>query len=840
MLGCSSGNQVPGTPDIPRERTSDTLTSHEILGLWQGTINPDTKTIEVTQLRGAEFHINALPFLEPPPFVYLTIESFKWNGNIIDANIGLTHPFLGLDQFSGFDVCGVFITNGSKSGFSDPDLVMAGTGDTRLTNADGITRWWNPSEFPVNLGTMFSYNDGLLGTPDAVAHFNPTLNGYKYYCDDLTENDPLTMVTQENRGVFRAGQKNVRHYKIELGAGLIFNYAIDASWQFPTGTAPWTVPDDFPPGANRSEAWNISVSELNNTLWNDGESSGGELSLLVDVYDWNNPELNNVRVESPGNFPMTESSTPVGGGEGYSTYRIDITDATPGGSAIDLLISIESDETGYGGLLPGKPVTSYFTHMVKVSGEEPGITGWARTWGAGNQDRGYGVATDSKGNIYVGGNYYSNVDFDPGEGVDIQPSPGNRASFFSKFDKDGNYQWARTWGGGVSFGGGVTDIAVDKDDNILLSGWFYGTPDFDPGDGEDFHTCNGDGADCYVSKFDSDGNFLWARTWGGDDWLDDSALGIDSDSSGNVYVGGGFRGSCDFDPGPEEDIHDAWDGYRDCFLVKYTPGGDYEWGVNFGGHLDDHGFGVSVDKKDDIYFTGRFYGDCDFDPGIGEDWKNYQSDGNMFLTKFDSDGNYIRAKTFGSGDAFRIAFDSYNNAYVSGGFGGTSQFDTDGGMGERVAHGSRDAFLNVYDEDGSWLWVITWDSIAPEDTTSGYIGYHVDIDDNDNIYYTAHFTGTADLDPDPIGVDEHVAVNYRDVFVSKFDHLGNHIWSRTFGGETTDDGAGVAYDEVNDKLYVTGWFGETVNFSPGPEEDNHISNGSLDVFLIQYKPDGTW
>jgi hypothetical protein len=271
-------------------------------------------------------------------------------------------------MFTGFDVCGILISNGSISGFDDPALVMAGDGDTRLLNPDGYSRWWNPAEFPVNDGTIFSYTDGLLGTPDSVAEYNSTLNAYKYFCDDLGADDPLDEIAIDSRGVFSAGNKNIRHYSIEIGGdGLVFNYAVDANWQFPQGTPPYTVPDDFGPGANRPEAWNISVTELSNTLWNDGVASGGGLSLSIDVYDHFNAGMNIVHVESPGNFDSVVSTTPTGGGEGYSTYEVDITDATPSYGSIDLLITIGCEKTGYDGLLPGVVQAGYFTYSASVT-----------------------------------------------------------------------------------------------------------------------------------------------------------------------------------------------------------------------------------------------------------------------------------------------------------------------------------------------------------------------------------------------------------------------------------------------------------------------------------------
>ena len=152
-------------------------------------------SIDIIDHRDADLHLNALKFLEPPMLVYLTLESPpQFNGNILDVDIGLRNPYLGLDQFTGFDVCGIIFTLGSQTGFSDPDIVMAGDGDTRLLNADGYTRWWNPVEFPHG-NTIFSYTEGMLGTPSGSAEFNCSINGYKYFADGLEPDDPLAVVS---------------------------------------------------------------------------------------------------------------------------------------------------------------------------------------------------------------------------------------------------------------------------------------------------------------------------------------------------------------------------------------------------------------------------------------------------------------------------------------------------------------------------------------------------------------------------------------------------------------------------------------------------------------------
>ena len=369
LLGCSSGGGDILQPEVKAEVNA---ASHHNWGVWEFTACPEEGTLDAAQLRTGNMHLNALQFLEPPALVYLTLDSVEFIGDVIECDIGLRHPFLGLDEFTGFDVSGILITNGSVSGFEDPNLVMAGDGDTRLLNPDGYTRWWNPSEFPYD-GTMFGYKDGMLGTPDVIGHYNSTLNAYKFFCDDLDADDPVGNLGATNRCVFTAGQKNVRHYSIEMGDdGLVFNYAVDASWKSPTGDPPWEVPGSFDEDANKPEAWHVSVTEFENTLWNDGVASGGDLRLQIMVWDHYDAEDSIAKLESPGNFPAMSESVPYMGGSGYAAYGFQIYGVTPAEDEIEILVQVESNSYGYQGLLPGEMVTAYLIYSAEVSGTNPG------------------------------------------------------------------------------------------------------------------------------------------------------------------------------------------------------------------------------------------------------------------------------------------------------------------------------------------------------------------------------------------------------------------------------------------------------------------------------------
>ena len=362
--GSASGSSPlspPLTSSEVGDRAGETAPNHALLGLYTCRVDPLAQKLEMVPLREAMFHLNALRFVEPPPPLRILLSNLVIESGKVDVDVQFVHPFPGLDQYTGFDVCGIVITSGSISGFSDPDLVVAGEGDTRLTNPDGLSRWWNPREFPYNEDVkMWGYINGVKGLPDEIGHFTATLNGYKYHADGLSVYDDLTALDPQMRGAFSAGAGHTRHYTIELDAGMVFNYAIDACW-FPPEGQPIEVPDSFSPSANREEPYLILTDVTDNTLWYDPStgSGGGELGLDVHCYDWFDAWKLTVRVESPGVFNPVADGVPTGGGDVFSTYHVDISDPMlTSNEPVTVWVSAEAD-WDYQGLLPGKLTAAY-------------------------------------------------------------------------------------------------------------------------------------------------------------------------------------------------------------------------------------------------------------------------------------------------------------------------------------------------------------------------------------------------------------------------------------------------------------------------------------------------
>jgi hypothetical protein len=455
--------------------------------------------------------------------------------------------------------------------------------------------------------------------------------------------------------------------------------------------------------------------------------------------------------------------------------------------------------------------------------------------------------------------------------------------------------WARTWGGlWVDYGYSVT---VGSSGDEYVCGFFWDTIDFDPGYGADNHTSSGN-EDAFLSKFDSFGNFVWVRTWGGTG--NDRAYCVAVDGSGNVYVTGIFEGTVDFDPGAGTDTRSS-NGDLDVFISRFDPSGNFAWARTWGGADADEGTGVAVANSEGICVTGYFSGTVDFDPGAAKDDHTSNGGGDVFLSAFDPLGNFKWARTWG-GTSFELghwlATDSSGSIYVTGYFGDTVDFDPSTDTDYHTASLCGD-FLSKFDLTGTFLWARTWGGdglgeaigIAVDGSGNVYVtgyfegsvdfdpgagvdnhtsvenslspflssfdpsgnfnwavtwggadwaeGLGVDADGLGNIYVTGDFSGTADFDPGA-GIDNHKAHGFvEDVFLSKFDQSGNFMWARTWGGLGSDYGNSVAAAASGD-VYVTGSYQKTADFDPGAGTDNHTAEYLDDVFLSKFPPDGNW
>ena len=409
---------------------------------------------------------------------------------------------------------------------------------------------------------------------------------------------------------------------------------------------------------------------------------------------------------------------------------------------------------------------------------------------------------DGSGNVYTTGNFMDIVDFDHEPGTAELTSAGNPDVFISKLDSSGNYVWAKRIGGTDSDNG--RSIAVDNGGNVYTAGEFSDTVDFDPGPGTADLTSAGS-YDIFVSKKESRGNYIWAKRLGGASSIE--CHGMTVDTGGNVYTTGFFKGTADFDPGPGSANLTSL-GNDNIFVSKLDSNGDYVWAVAMGGVSGDyHGHGIAVDVSGNVYTTGLFEGTTDFDPGPGTAELTPVGKSDIYVSKLDSNGNYVWAKRLGgtSSDQGRgIALDAIGDVYTTGLFGGVADFDPGAGTANLTSAGSSDIYVSKLDSSGNYVWAKRIGGTGIMNMAS-----EIAVDGSGNALTTGAFSDTVDFDPGP-GTAELTSSGSVDVFVSK---LGTPVVGTPVVG-TAANGSGDGGDEAfsEKKTIQTDFTGGTYSF----------------------------
>ncbi len=392
------------------------------------------------------------------------------------------------------------------------------------------------------------------------------------------------------------------------------------------------------------------------------------------------------------------------------------------------------------------------------------------------------------------------------------------------------YFWTKTMGG--SSNDYAQSVTVDSSGNLYVTGYFYGTADFDPGEGTDNHTSAG-GYDIFLTRINADGSYGWTKTMGGSNF--DYGNSVTLDGSGNLYVTGYFSGTADFAPRDGTDDHTSAGGY-DIFLTRITTDGSYVWTRTMGGPSSDIGNSVTVDGSGDLYVAGYFNGTVDFDPGEGTEYHTSAAGSqDIFLTRIDADGSYGWTRTMGGTGSDRsnsVTVDSSGNLYVTGYFNGTVDFDPGEGTDFQTSAGGNDIFLTMIDTDGTYGWTGTVGGSGSDS------GNSVTLDGSGNLYVTGHFNGAVDFDPGE-GTDFQTSAGGNDIFLTRINAVGTYGWTMTMGGSSNDYSNSVAVDGSGN-LYVAGYFNGAADFDPGEGTDNHTSAGSIDIFLTRINADGSY
>jgi hypothetical protein len=884
LCGCSGSNN-PGNPVVPSEsgiNASPALSENNaypsnryMLGLWDFHVDPTSQTVTGSQMRTADMHLNLVRLLEQACADCLTFSNadFSVPGQL-SIDMTVKHPFQNELIFTAFDLRGIFITDMSESWLTPfawgDDLPL-------LVNADGYTWLFNEVSYPFN--------------PDEPAMFNYYPGVFSYGEKRSGQLNAFVAYGKENpRRMFLPGTQETRTLAIILPGGPFdFGYAVDASWELPSVNPVTNPVDDFPTSANCNEAYKINISI------GDGLSThtGSKALIKVEVFDhqgfdtidyttndsnelvpsilaflkntggfdiWNlipyyNDHFNFSTATGEDSFLFTAvMNIDYNVEEGYYPLEILVRDNIPDPNLetqsayqiIPVYIPEVTDSLpvaeGMAYPIPqtiGVPVGFYDNGSYDPDGGS--IVKWEWDWNVDGTFDGEGNPAYHTFNTL--GTYYVNLRVTDDEGstrtlfepleVTIKEGPG----------------WARTWGSENS--DQAWAVTTDDEGNIYVGGPFQGTTDFDPSPLEAIRTLYPSpqgGDDSYISKFDSEGNFIWVRTMGGD--YDDLISAITIDDLGNLIVVGDFWLDLTFEGDPSSQVFNA-EGYTDIFLCSYSPEGNFLWAKTWGGSDKDYANVICDDSSGNIYVGGAFSGIADFDPGPDSVLRTAHQQTEAFIEKFNPAGDFIWVNTWGSEpyDVYNfrnfvsgIDVDANGNVYCSGSFQGIVDFDP--GLGEdfhevvgwspNPPNPYSDIFMSKFSSAGEYQWVKTWGGI------NGDMGYDLAIDNSANINVLGYFEGTVDFDPGPGVYELTETSDYSDPFISRFDTDGNFIWAKSWNADFISpySGLGMGIDD-DDNIYITGTFvGGNTDFDPGPEIANTTAYGGWDYYLSKFNMDG--
>lgn len=164
----------------------------------------------------------------------------------------------------------------------------------------------------------------------------------------------------------------------------------------------------------------------------------------------------------------------------------------------------------------------------------------------------FSVKFEPDGSVVIVGSFEGTVDLDPGPDGALFTSNGGTDNFAVKWDPDGNYVWGGTWGS--IYPDSPRSSIIDPYGDIYIMGFLGGDMDVDPGPGTVLLTNNGS-ANSYLLKLaGTDGSFVYGFPLGAGTtyYLDCKRMHLTH--SGSIIMSGDFRGFCDMDPGPGEDV----------------------------------------------------------------------------------------------------------------------------------------------------------------------------------------------------------------------------------------------------------------------------------------------
>ncbi len=379
-----------------------------------------------------------------------------------------------------------------------------------------------------------------------------------------------------------------------------------------------------------------------------------------------------------------------------------------------------------------QPTTSDINNIFIEKLTSEGDLIWVKTIGEAGYERPESIEVDYNGNIFLSGDFEDSLDINPGS--DTLMLYSSLGKFILKLDSSGNFKHVyQSFGashplnriftikknGNVLVGDGsyiyeldsslqvistqfialytgITLIITDDESNIIIGGYLQYPSDFDPGP-DTFLLSPPNNFYRFFAKYDSLGNFMWAKTIGSNapgTYLTDVA----TDQSGNIINSMYASESLCMNDNISDTSLITFSAGESAYFLKFSQSGDFIWSQildNPNGSIGT--MVIGIDQNDVQYFTGIMNCPVDFDPGP-DTFMVSTSFLSAYLQVLDSQNQFLNYSEY-SGSALkgisRLKFNSNNTLYSAGHFHGVCVFDSIGGI-SLASQNYEDGFLVKY------------------------------------------------------------------------------------------------------------------------------------------------
>ena len=387
-----------------------------------------------------------------------------------------------------------------------------------------------------------------------------------------------------------------------------------------------------------------------------------------------------------------------------------------------------------------------------------------------------GLFKESNGDIIMAGAYAGSInDVDPGAATIVLPNANSFGFYLIKYSALGNYINHLSVQGTANVI--AQDAARDASGNYYIVGDINGTADFDPS-ASVFNVSSGTAnRKAFIAKYDQNFNFLSVNTFTATNYSSFESIKIDA--AGKIYLGGYFWGTQDFDFGAGIANETSATTGSNMFVMYDSNLNLLNRFVNFGRFRTL----CEVDNSGNIYLAGTFDSNTDFDPSVSTYTLNTAGGYDVYVAKYNSSMALQWVGQIGntnSESVKQLKLDAFGNPIIVGKFSGTVDFDISSTSAYTLAAVATDEFLVRISSIGTFNWARHYQL---SNLSINAYGDYVNVDANNNIYYTGAFNGTKNFNNGGTAFNM-VATGDVDGFVEKLDNTGAQQWCFRFGGST--------------------------------------------------------